>query len=245
MRKILILLLFGCFCFSEEIILDREITEKKIEELEKIKEGTKDPEILKKIYPVLIEKYDKQAEYGKKHRSMKEYAEILYPEKEKQVEYLKNEADKLREQGEIGEAIMIYNTIKKNYSLPIIPEVLITLGDIWEKDLDYSKALEEYITGLNAGLEKKDKEEILFRLGRAYMKLGKNKEAVETFEKFLIEYPGSLYQEEVVFNVGRTYYNKGEKDKAEEKFNQYLEKYPNGKYAGEVKFLLKFLSEGR
>jgi tetratricopeptide (TPR) repeat protein len=245
MRKILILLLFGCFCFSEEIILDREITEKKIEELEKIKEGTKDPEILKKIYPVLIEKYDKQAEYGKKHRSMKEYAEILYPEKEKQAEYLKNEADKLREQGEIGEAIMIYNTIKKNYSLPIIPEVLITLGDIWEKDLDYSKALEEYITGLNAGLEKKDKEEILFRLGRAYMKLGKNKEAVETFEKFLIEYPGSLYQEEVVFNVGRTYYNKGEKDKAEEKFNQYLEKYPNGKYAGEVKFLLKFLSEGR
>jgi hypothetical protein len=77
MRKILILLLFGCFCFSEEIILDREITEKKIEELEKIKEGTKDPEILKKIYPVLIEKYDKQAEYEKKHRSMKEYAEIL------------------------------------------------------------------------------------------------------------------------------------------------------------------------
>jgi len=200
---------------------------------------------LKNHYPVLIEKYDKQAEYGKKHRSMKEYAEILYPEKEKQAEYLKNEADKLREQGEIGEAIMIYNTIKKNYSLPIIPEVLITLGDIWEKDLDYSKALEEYITGLNAGLEKKDKEEILFRLGRAYMKLGKNKEAVETFEKFLIEYPGSLYQEEVVFNVGRTYYNKGEKDKAEEKFNQYLEKYPNGKYAGMAKFLLKFLKEGR
>jgi len=245
MRKILILLLFSCFCFSEEIILDREIPEKKIEELEKIKEETKDPEILKKIYPVLIEKYDKQAEYGKKHRSMKEYAEILYPEKEKQAEYLKNEADKLREQGEIGETIMIYNTIKKNYSLPIIPEVLITLGDIWEKDLDYSKALEEYITGLNAGLEKKDKEEILFRLGRAYMKLGKNKEAVEIFEKFLIEYPGSLYQEEVMFDVGRTYYNKGEKNQAEEKFNQYLEKYPNGKYAGMAKFLLKFLNEGR
>jgi TolA-binding protein len=75
--------------------------------------------------------------------------------------------------------------------------------------------------------------------------LGKNKEAGETFEKFLIEYPGSLYQEEVMFDVGTTYYNKGEKKQAEEKFNQYLEKYPNGKYAGLVKFLLKFLKEGR
>jgi len=226
MRKILILLLFGCFCFSEEIILDREITEKKIEELEKIKEGTKDPEILKRIYPVLIEKYDKQAEYGKKHRSMKEYAEILYPEKEKQAEYLKNEADKLREQGEIGEAIMIYKFIGQEYPLTNKDKgSLLQLGEIFKNEMDKEKVI-FYYSQVMQKYEPFITESEWWEIIKNFDFLKQYYKAIELSEKFLQKFEDSKYREDILFTLGNLYRKIGEIKKAQNVWEIYIKEYP-------------------
>jgi len=244
MRKILILLLFSCFCFSEEIILDREITEKKIEELEKIKEGTKDPEILKKIYPVLIEKYDRQAEYGKKHRSMKEYAEILYPEKEKQAEYLKNEADKLKEEGETGEAIMIYRKIVEEYkNTEIGGESSFIIANIIEQQEDEQDAVkgtvEEYEKLIRDYPKTKYSEETHFKLVRKYQKLGKTNEGIRILENFIKNYPESKKKEQALFLLGLLYRETKNSENMKKVWDEYLKNYPEGTYTSIINSFLR------
>ena len=244
MRKILILFLFSCFCFSGEVIVDREISEKKIEELEKIKEETKEPEILKKIYPVLIEKYDRQAEYEKKHKTMKEYAEILYQEKEKQAEYLKNQADKLKNQGEIGEAIMIYRKIVEEYkNTDIAGEVSFVIANIIEQQEEEQDAvkgtIEEYEKLIKNYPKTNYAEDAHFKLVRKYRRLGKTNEGIRILENFIKNYPESKKKEQALFLLGLLYKETKNYENMKKVWDEYLKNYPEGTYTSIINSFLK------
>lgn len=217
----------------------REITQI----LEEAKEKTKNPEILKKIYPLLIICYDHLARYKEKHNTMKEYAEILYPnKKEKQAQYIKQEADKLKDQGEIPEAISLYRFIIESYpDTEITFWVLFQLGKIFEAQADWESALNFYLQ-----IPEKDKkgmltEKVMPLIGKMYLQINKNKEAIEIFQKFLNKFSESMYKEEVIYKMGVAYYNSGNKKEAKDTFNLYLREYPNGRYKKEAKFFLNFL----
>jgi tetratricopeptide (TPR) repeat protein len=199
---------------------------------------------LKNHYPVLIEKYDKQAEYGKKHRSMKEYAEILYPEKEKQAEYLKNEADKLREQGEIGEAIMIYRKIAEEYrNTERGGESSFIIANIIEQQEDEQDAvkgtIEEYEKLIRDYPKTKYSEEVHFKLVRKYQKLGKINEGIRILENFIKNYPESKKKEQALFLLGLLYRETKNSENMKKVWNEYLKNYPEGTYTSIINSFLK------
>ncbi|MFN4228065.1 MAG: tetratricopeptide repeat protein, partial [Candidatus Ratteibacteria bacterium] len=194
-------------------------------------------------YKLLIECYDRQAKYKEKHKTIKKYGQFLHPEeKEKQAQIIKEHADKLREEGETTEAIILYRLIGKEYSeTSVLVEILLLLGQIMEQEKDYQNAIREYENILNKKNVFLTKESLL-NIGKAYKQANKNKEAIEIFQKLLAQFPDSILKEETLYELATTYYNYGDKIKSKEKFNEYLKEYPNGKYNKVVEIFLKFLN---
>lgn len=95
----------------------------------------------------MIDSYDKQARYPEKHNAMKQYAELLYSEdKEQQAQWLKQQADGLRDKGEISEAITLYRllTLGNFKDTSVAKEGYFQLGKIFKENMDIKKMIEYY-----------------------------------------------------------------------------------------------------
>ncbi|MCM8785706.1 MAG: tetratricopeptide repeat protein [Candidatus Omnitrophica bacterium] len=204
-----------------------------------------DKKLIESIYKLLIECYDRQAEYPKKHRILKEYSELLYPEeKEKQAKTIKEYADKLKEKGEITEAIILYRLIVKEYpDTKIGSESYFRLGKIFEEENDWRSSLIQYQLTIKKDTRNTLTEEVLPKLGNMYLKVNQNKEAIETFQSFISKYPESPFLEDVLYELGCAYFNSRDKQKAKETFELYLMKYPKGKYISETDIFLEILNK--
>ncbi|MGB9677062.1 MAG: tetratricopeptide repeat protein [Candidatus Ratteibacteria bacterium] len=260
MKKIIILFLFCSLVWSEESIdllnKAKEIYEKttktqKIEEIEIynqiaqiLKEAlqkTEDKEIKKQIYPLLIETLDLIAEYKEKHKAMKEYAQLIYPEeREKQAEYLKEYADKLKEKGEIGEAISLYRFIIFNFiDIKITLNCCFIIVEILEGEGDIKKAADEL---LNFAFKFSEDEKIvvlIIEAAKKYKNIKNYKKAIECLERVINEYKNVSKTEDALFAIGFYYEEMGNKNKAEEFWRKYIEVYPNGKYISIINAQLK------
>jgi len=208
---------------------------------EAINKNPDNKELLKKTYPLLIISYDHQARYPEKHHTMKQYAQTLYPQdKEQQAEYLKQQADKLKNEGELAETISIFNFLMNKYpDTKYISVFYLQLGKIFEEEKDWMNALKYYQSALNSNLEDRMVQRILFKQGVLYLEIKDNQKAVETFQTFISKYPESNDIEEVLYYLGRAYFNKKDKEKSKEIFEKYLRKYPDGKYSQEINLYLK------
>jgi TolA-binding protein len=157
---------------------------------------------------------------------MKEYAEILYPEKEKQAEYLKNEADKLREQGETGEAIMIYKFIGQEYPLTNKDKgSLLQLGEIFKNEMDKEKVI-FYYSQVMQKYEPFITESEWWEIIKNFDFLKQYYKAIELSEKFLQKFEDSKYREDILFTLGNLYRKIGEIKKAQNVWEIYIKEYP-------------------
>jgi TolA-binding protein len=191
----------------------------------------------------MIDSYDRQARYPEKHNAMKEFATLKYSEdKGQQAQWLKQQADKMMEQGETAEPITLYRMTAREYpETRVSSEISILLGQIMEKQGDYQNAAREYENVFNKKATSVLTEEVSFKMGKAYKQSNKNKEAIEIFQKLLMQSPNTIFKEKLLYELATTYYNQGDKIKAKEEFNKYLKEYPNGEYYKRVEIFLKFL----
>jgi len=198
-----------------------------------------------KISPLLITCYDHLAEYGRKHKAMKEYAALLYPkDREKQAEYLKQLAEKLKEKGETGEAIMIYRKIGEEYkNTEIAGEVSFIIANIIEQQEEEQDAvkgsIEEYEKLIRDYPKTKYAEEAHFKLVRKYQRLGKTNESIRILENFIKNYPESKKKEQVLFLLGILYRKTKNYENMKKVWNEYLKNYPEGTYTSIINSFLK------
>jgi len=100
-------------------------------------------------------------------------------------------ADNNRAVGKLTEAIKDYNTLISaqgvNYSDDIKTQINQGLGQVYYKQKDYNKAIEQFKlnTSLNPQNEKWLVPEAYFQIGRCYLKLGNRSEAQKYFDKAL------------------------------------------------------------
>jgi TolA-binding protein len=173
---------------------------------------------------------------------MKEYAEILYPEKEKQAEYLKKEADKLREQGEIGEAIVLYRLIVKEYPQEKdAKESYFQLRKLFKNEMDSKSVIECYeilIKKYENTITDREWVEIIsdFRFFKKYDR------AIELSKIMLNKYPEGPFAEDALFILGTLYKETKDLGKAKEIWKNYLQKYPESIRSLTIK---KFLQNGQ
>jgi len=210
--------------------------------LKKAKEKT---ETLKKISPLLITCYDHLAEDREKHQTMREYAQLLYPEeREKQAEWMKNQAEKLKEKGETGEAIMIYRKIGEEYkNTEIAGEVSFIIANIIEQQEEEQDAvkgsIEEYENLIKKYPESQYAEEVHFKLVRKYQRLGKLNEGIRILENFIKNYPESKKKEQALFLLGILYRKTKNYENMKKVWNEYLKNYPEGTYTSIINSFLK------
>lgn len=107
-------------------------------------------------------------------KNTKKYAEFLYPEeKEKQAQIIKQKIDKLKEKGEISEAIVLYRLIAKEYpDTQIAAGVCFQIAQIIEEEENKQEAVNQTIREYEEVIKKYPKssyaEEICFPLVKKY-----------------------------------------------------------------------------
>jgi tetratricopeptide (TPR) repeat protein len=100
-------------------------------------------------------------------------------------------ADNNRAVGKLTEAIKDYNTLQNtqgvNYSDDIKCQINQGLGQVYSKQKDYNKAIEQFKlnTSLNPQNEKWLVPEAYFQIGRCYIRMGNKSEAQKYFDKAL------------------------------------------------------------
>lgn len=192
-----------------------------------------DEQLLQKTYFLMIDSYDMQARYPQKQNAMKQYAMLKYPEdKEQQARWLKQQADKLLEQGETAEAIAIYRITTREYPETLFPaEISLLLGQLMTQQIDYRAAIEEYQYALDKKKLGVLKEEILLRLAYIYKRVNNSEKAIEIYQKLLVQFSETaVSREETFYELADAYYRLGNKIKTQGIINEYLNEYPNGKY---------------
>ncbi len=87
----------------------------------------------------------------------------------------------------------------------------------------------------------KEKNEILFMLGKAHLKIKNYEKAGEILNRFIKRYPFYKNIDEVKFSIARVYLEKGEVDRAVKMFQKIREENPFSDYIKESRFYLAVL----
>ncbi|MFA5646503.1 MAG: tetratricopeptide repeat protein [Candidatus Ratteibacteria bacterium] len=206
--------------YKEITDLLEQITEKK---------ATAGAELLQKTYHMMTDSYDKQARYPEKHRAMKEYAALKYPnDKEQQAQWLKQQADGLRDKGEISEAITLYRllTVGNFKDTSVAKEGYFQLGKIFKENVDIKKMNEYYeilIKEHEDILTEKNYMDIIsgYRFFKEYDK------AIIIAEKMIEKFSKGNYEKDALFTLGLLYREKGNLKKTKEIWKEYFQKYPD------------------
>jgi TolA-binding protein len=205
------------------------------------KEQTAGTELLQKTYQMMINSYDKQARYTGKHNAMKQFAALKYPEdKEQQAQWLKQQADKLMEEGETAEAITLYRMIAREYpETETAPESLFIIAEIIEKvenkQMAVTQTIKEYETLIKQYPKTEYAAESCLLLTKQYQLNKEHNKAIESLNFFLKEYPENKKYENALFHLGLLYHQNKKEVEAKKIWQEYLKKYPGGIYSGVVK----------
>ncbi|MDP4207743.1 MAG: tetratricopeptide repeat protein [Bacteroidota bacterium] len=108
-------------------------------------------------------------------------------------------------------------------------------------DVDYAMFQKAFALGLVSRTEKKVAllnelintypkssyiDDALYELGRGYVVLNSNGQAIESYNKLLKNYPSSSYAPKALLNLGLIYYNTDKNDEAIANYKRVVEQYP-------------------
>jgi TolA-binding protein len=226
--------------YKEITDLLEQITEKK---------QTAGTELLQKTYHLMIDSYDKQARYPEKHNAIKQYAILKYlEEKEQQAQWLKQQADKLMEEGETAEAIILYRMTAREYpETEIAAASLFIAAEIIEKEekrqIAATQTIKEYETLIAKYSKTEYAEESYLALVKQYQLKQDYNKAIQCLNTFLTEYPESKKYESILFQLGILYQQNKKEGEAKKVWDEYLKKYPAGLYFNVVKTFIGGESE--
>jgi outer membrane protein assembly factor BamD (BamD/ComL family) len=267
LKIVVLFLLSGSFCYSleipEELYLKAETLYNSIPDktqsmkniprhkgitdlLEQVAgKRPESKELLQKTYHLMIDSYDKQARYPEKHNAMRKYAAILYSEdKEQQAHWMKQQADKLLEEGETLEAITLYRMAAQEYpETETAPESLFIISEIIEKvenkQMAVTQTIREYEMLIKQYPKTQYAEESYLLLVKQYQQNQDHNKAIESLNIFLREYPGSKKYENALFQLGLLYQQNKKESEAKKIWQEYLKKYPGGVYSNVVEAFIE------
>jgi tetratricopeptide (TPR) repeat protein len=105
---------------------------------------------------------------------------------------------------------------------PVASGCWIGIGDIYSKKQSYLEAMEAFHFALRAAVEKDDKAAACYELGRVYLTLGANKEALEMLENCITQAPDYYAKKPDLFRlIGEAHFALGNIEKAKEHLLRY------------------------
>ena len=106
---------------------------------------------------------------------------------------------------------------------PVASRCWVGMGDIYNKKQSYLEAMEAFRWALRLAAQSDDKAEAYFELGKVYLVLGANKEALEMLNNCISLQPDFYMKKPEVFRfIGEAYFGLGNIEKAKEPLLRYL-----------------------
>lgn len=96
---------------------------------------------------------------------------------------------------------------------------------------DYRQAIEEYKRLLEKYPDSPERDEFMFKMGKAYYLALDFPKAIEVYRDILKKFPKSPLQSEVLYQIGTTFYTKGDVDLAIDAFKQVIAAFPSSQQA--------------
>ncbi|MCM8759896.1 MAG: outer membrane protein assembly factor BamD [Candidatus Omnitrophica bacterium] len=225
-------------------ISDISLCRKIVEKIEWIIQETKDPQILTKLYPILIECYDRQARYREKHRVIFQFALLFGRDTQMFYGTLKDKIDQIKcSEEERLEKMFFYKRMLDEYpDLFISPEIMYSIASIYECEQfgAFNDAVAWYLRLIKEYPNSEYAELSHLRLAKIYQETGKLLKAIDQVNLYLRNYPMGKYHEKGLFYAGLLYMEIKNKISAEKVWNQYISKFPNGVYSEIIKRLLNY-----
>ncbi|MFC1501334.1 tetratricopeptide repeat protein [Elusimicrobiota bacterium] len=139
--------------------------------------------------------------------------------------------------GFFTEAGKVYDKITEDYQYTKAAS-LAQEGKSWAyfqvKEYDLAqKEREAYMDDMSVDHSESEKISSQFEMGNIFYNKKQYMEALETFEKFVVDYPDSILVPDAIFSAGRSYYKLQYYTKAIETWEQLVAKYPDHKKAKE------------
>ena len=106
---------------------------------------------------------------------------------------------------------------------PVASRCWVGMGDIYNKKQSYLEAMEAFRWALRLAAQSDDKAGAYFELGKVYLVLGANKEALEMLNNCISLQPDFYMKKPEVFRfIGEAYFGLGNIEKAKEPLLRYL-----------------------
>ena len=106
---------------------------------------------------------------------------------------------------------------------PVASRCWVGIGDIYNKKQSYLEAMEAFRWALRGAVQSDDKAEAYFELGKVFLVLGANKEALEMLNNCIGQQPDYYMKKPDVFRfIGEAYFGLGDVEKAKEPLLRYL-----------------------
>ncbi len=104
---------------------------------------------------------------------------------------------------------------------PVASRCWVGIGDIYNKKQAYMEAMEAFRTALRAATQSEDKAAAYFELGKVFLVLGVNKEALEMLNNSISQQPDYYLKKPDVYRfIGEAYFGLGNVEKAKGPFAQ-------------------------
>jgi hypothetical protein len=194
----------------------------------------------------MIDSYDRQARYPEKHNAMKEFATLKYSEdKGQQAQWLKQQAEKLMEQGETAEPITLYRLMIKEYSdTESVQRTCFQLAPVIENDANNRDKILQTIKTYQNALKKYSNNHLLdyayeIFVPEHYQQMNSDNDLIEELTVVLQRHSGIKNYEGAFFLLIVLYLKNKHFINAEKTIDDYLLKYPTGIFSPAVK-IFKF-----
>ena len=106
---------------------------------------------------------------------------------------------------------------------PVASRCWVGIGDIYNKKQSYLEAMEAFRWALRGAAQSADKAEAYFELGKVFLVLGANKEALEMLNNCIGQRPDYYMKKPDVFRfIGEAYFGLGDVQKAKEPLLRYV-----------------------
>ncbi|MGO9314753.1 MAG: tetratricopeptide repeat protein [Syntrophobacteraceae bacterium] len=106
---------------------------------------------------------------------------------------------------------------------PVASRCWVGIGNIYNKKQSYLEAMEAFRWALRGAVQSADKADAYFELGKVFLVLGANKEALEMLNNCVGQQPDYYMKKPDVFRfIGEAYFGMGNVEKAKEPLLKYL-----------------------
>ena len=106
---------------------------------------------------------------------------------------------------------------------PVASRCWVGIGNIYNKKQSYLEAMEAFRWALRGAVQSADKADAYFELGKVFLVLGANKEALEMLNDCIGQQPDYYMKKPEVFRfIGEAHFGMGNVERAKEPLLKYL-----------------------